>query len=214
MLSTQRIVLASGNTGKLKELQSLLQPLGASLISQSELGITDIEETGLTFIENALLKARHASEVSGLPAIADDSGLAVNALAGAPGLYSARYAADTVGAEQWAAMPRQARDDFNNTKLLLALRDLPDDKRGAAFHSVIVYLRHAHDPVPIVCHGIWHGRILQTAYGQGGFGYDPLFYVASQDCSAAQLPADVKNALSHRGKAMHQLLAQLSAVPD
>ena len=209
-LTGQRIVLASGNQGKLQELQQLLAPLGAELLPQTELGISDAEETGLTFIENAILKARHASAISGLPALADDSGLAVDALGGAPGIYSARYAASDTGSD-WANMARQSRDAANNHKLLHALQDVPDADRGAAFHCVLVYIRHAEDPVPIVCHGQWQGRILTATHGDGGFGYDPLFYVEQSQCSSAQLSPAQKNQLSHRGQALRLLLQQLTS---
>lgn len=199
----RKIVLASSNAGKLNELQQLLQPLGAQLISQATLAIEDAEETGLTFIENAIIKARHASEQSGLPAIADDSGLAVDALAGAPGIYSARYAGVDGDREQ--------RDQANNHKLLTQLQSVPDAQRSAQFHCVLVYLRHAADPVPIVCHGRWHGRILHTPAGEGGFGYDPLFYVPDLQCSSAQLSAAQKNQISHRARAMQMLLQQLTS---
>jgi len=199
----RKIVLASSNAGKLTELQQLLQPLGAQLISQAALDIEDAEETGLTFIENAIIKARHASEQSGLPAIADDSGLAVDALGGAPGIYSARYAGVDGGREQ--------RDQANNRKLLTQLQSVPDAQRSAQFHCVLVYLRHTADPVPVVCHGRWHGRILHTPAGEGGFGYDPLFYVPDLQCSSAQLSAAQKNQISHRAQAMQMLLQQLTS---
>ncbi|ALO44849.1 RdgB/HAM1 family non-canonical purine NTP pyrophosphatase [Pseudohongiella spirulinae] len=208
-LKGQRIVLASGNQGKLQELQQLLEPLGAELIPQTELGISDADETGLTFIENAILKARHASAISGLAALADDSGLAVDALGGAPGIYSARYAAADVG-PAWANMTRQTRDAANNHKLLHALQDVTEAERSAAFHCVLVYIRHADDPVPIVCHGQWQGRILTAAHGEGGFGYDPLFYVEQTQCSSAQLLPAQKNELSHRGQALRMLVQQLT----
>lgn len=199
-----RIVLASGNQGKLRELQQLLQPLGVDLVTQQTLGIDDAEETGLTFIENAIIKARHASDASGLPALADDSGLAVDALGGAPGIYSARFSESAD-----AGADRATRDAANNRKLLTLLADVPDSKRGAQFHCVLVYLRHAADPTPIVCHGVWQGRILSAPAGEGGFGYDPLFYVPSMDCSSAQLSAQHKNNISHRAIAMQALLQQL-----
>lgn len=199
----QKIVLASGNAGKLKELQSMLSGLPVTIVAQSELGIDDAEETGLTFIENAIIKARHASAVSGLPAVADDSGLAVDALGGAPGIYSARY----------AELPPQIkgfeRDEANNNKLLAALRDTPDDQRGAQFHCVLVFMRHAADPTPLVCHGQWHGSILHAAAGAGGFGYDPLFLVPGRGCSSAELSPAEKNQISHRAQASQLLLSAL-----
>lgn len=196
---TQQLVLATGNKGKVAELSQLLAPLQLSVVPQTELGVTDADETGLTFIENALIKARHAALVTGLPAIADDSGLAVDALAGAPGIYSARYAGEA------------ASDQANIDKLLAAMAQVPDGKRGAQFHCVLVYLRHAEDPTPLVCHGIWHGVITHQAAGSGGFGYDPVFYVASEGCTSAELSRERKQQLSHRGKALTQLMAQIAA---
>ncbi|HDZ08817.1 RdgB/HAM1 family non-canonical purine NTP pyrophosphatase [Pseudohongiella sp.] len=204
---SKRIVLASGNAGKLRELQQLLQPLHVELVTQQSLGIGDADETGLTFIENAILKARHASDASSLPALADDSGLSVDALGGAPGIYSARFA-DMTG-DCPADADRGTRDAANNRKLLGLLEGLPEDKRSAQFHCVLVYLRHAADPTPIVCHGVWHGRILPAPTGEGGFGYDPLFHVPSMACSSAQLSAEQKNAISHRAIAMQSLIQQL-----
>jgi XTP/dITP diphosphohydrolase len=201
----QKIVLASSNVGKLKELQSLLSALPVDIIAQSEFGVHDADETGLTFIENAIIKARHASAITGLPAIADDSGLALDALGGAPGIYSARYA------QLPADIKGLARDEANNSKLLEALRDTPDSQRGAQFHCVLVFMRHAADPTPLVCHGQWHGTILHTAAGAGGFGYDPLFLVPERGCSSAELSAAEKNRISHRAQASQLLLAALSA---
>lgn len=199
----QTIVLASGNLGKLKELQLLLAALPVNIIAQSGFGVDDADETGLTFIENAIIKARHASAITGLPAIADDSGLAVDALGGAPGIYSARYA------ELPAAIKGLERDQANNSKLLAALRDTPNQQRGAQFHCVLVFLRHAADPTPLVCHGQWHGSILHAAAGEGGFGYDPVFLVPERGCSSAELSATEKNRISHRAQASQQLLAAL-----
>jgi len=201
----QKIVLASSNIGKLKELQSMLAALPVNIIAQSELGVVDAEETGLTFIENAIIKARHASAITGLPSIADDSGLAVDALGGAPGIYSARYA------QLPADIKGLALDQANNTKLIEALRDIPDHQRGAQFHCVLVFMRHAADPTPLVCHGQWHGSILQAAAGAGGFGYDPLFLVPDHGCSSAELSTNEKNRISHRAQACQLLLAALSA---
>lgn len=197
-----RIVLASGNEGKLRELQQLLANLDVELVTQKSLAIPDAEETGLTFIENAILKARHASNASGLPALADDSGLAVDALGGAPGIYSARYAncSDT---------ERDVRDAANNQKLLRLLDGVPQTERTAHFNCVLVYLRHAQDPTPVVCHGVWSGTILSAPAGEGGFGYDPLFYVPALALSSAQLSAEQKNLISHRARAMQQLIQQL-----
>jgi len=201
----QKIVLASSNIGKLKELQSMLAALPVNIIAQSELGVVDAEETGLTFIENAIIKARHASAITGLPSIADDSGLAVDALGGAPGIYSARYA------KLPANVKGLALDQANNTELIEALRDIPDQQRGAQFHCVLVFMRHAADPTPLVCHGQWHGIILQAAAGAGGFGYDPLFLVPDHGCSSAELSTNEKNRISHRAQACQLLLAALSA---
>jgi XTP/dITP diphosphohydrolase len=200
-----KIVLASGNEGKLHELQQLLRSLNVELVTQKSLRIDDADETGLTFIENALLKARHASAASGLPALADDSGLAVDALGGAPGIYSARFADSPDNAD------RATRDTANNQKLLRSLDGLTEAERSAQFHCVVVYLRHAADPTPLIAHGIWQGRILPVPAGEGGFGYDPLFYVAAMDCSSAQLSAEQKNTISHRAIAMKSLIQQLSS---
>lgn len=197
-----RIVLASGNRGKLAEFRQLLQHSGFDVVPQSEFAVTDCDETGLSFVENAILKARHAAHCTGLPALADDSGLEVDALQGAPGIYSARYA----GASSDV-------DAANNRKLLEALRDVPDARRGARFQCVLVYMRHARDPSPLICQGSWEGRIAMAPRGADGFGYDPLFIVPELGQSAAELPAATKNRLSHRGKAMANLLAALHAAP-
>lgn len=193
-----RCVLASGNAKKAKELTELLAPKGWQVSLQSELGVVQPVEDGLTFVENALIKARAASEQTGLPAIADDSGLVVPALQGAPGIYSARFAGEA------------ASDTENNIKLLSVMHDLVDEQRDAYFVSVIVFLRHAQDPLPIVAQGVWHGRILHQSVGEGGFGYDPLFWVPTHACASAQLAPAVKQRISHRGLAMASLLAQLS----
>lgn len=195
---TQKIVLASGNKGKVAELSQMLAPLQLQVVPQTELGVTDADETGLTFIENALIKARHAALVTGLPAIADDSGLAVDVLGGAPGIYSARYAGEA------------ARDSDNIDKLLAALQHVPPEQRGAQFHCVLVYLRHAEDPTPMVCHGVWHGHISLARSGENGFGYDPVFFVPEENCTSAELSRERKQQLSHRGKALAQLIQQLS----
>lgn len=190
----QQVVLATGNAGKVRELASLLQDFGLAVVAQTELGVDSAEETGLTFIENAILKARHAAKVTGLPAIADDSGLAVDALGGAPGIYSARYA----GAD--------ASDRQNLDKLLKALENVPDGQRQAHFHCVLVYLRHAEDPTPLVCHGSWAGEITRAPAGDGGFGYDPIFFVPEAGKTAAGMSRDEKQAVSHRGQALKLLL--------
>ena len=191
------IVLASSNQGKVREINQVLAGLGVVVRPQGEFNVIDAEETGLTFVENAILKARNAAQHTGLPAIADDSGLEVDALDGAPGIYSARFA----GAG--------ASDQANLEKLLDALRDTPEEKRTARFQCLIVYMQHAKDPTPLICQGSWEGRILTTARGSNGFGYDPVFYVPTHDCSSAELPAETKNQLSHRGQALRKLLAAL-----
>ncbi|TSJ56232.1 XTP/dITP diphosphatase [Atlantibacter subterranea] len=190
----QKVVLATGNAGKVRELASLLRDFGLDIVAQTDLDVESAEETGLTFIENAILKARHAAVITGLPAIADDSGLAVDALGGAPGIYSARYA----GVD--------ASDRQNLEKLLVALNDVPDGQRQAQFHCVLVYLRHADDPTPLVFHGVWPGEITRAPAGEGGFGYDPIFYVPSEGKTAAELTREEKSAISHRGQALKQLL--------
>ena len=191
------LVLASGNAGKLAELRTLLADDGFTLCAQSEFGVPDAEETGLSFIENALLKARHAAAATGLPALADDSGLCVDALGGAPGLYSARYAGPDGNGER------------NIARLLAELEDVADADRGASFHCAIVLLRDATDPRPLVVEGRWRGRILGTPRGAGGFGYDPVFLDPASGLSAAELPAAHKNAVSHRGLALAALRARL-----
>ncbi len=196
--SAQRVVLASGNAGKLRELHALLGGLGIELVSQRELGVSDAEETGLSFVENALLKARHACATTGLPAIADDSGIEVDALNGEPGIYSARFAG--VSGET-----REVADAANNELLLERLAGLKGSERSARFQCIIVYLRHAADPTPLICQGTWEGQILESAAGANGFGYDPLFYVPTHDCASAALTPETKNTLSHRGQALEQL---------
>ncbi|QOW23252.1 RdgB/HAM1 family non-canonical purine NTP pyrophosphatase [Novilysobacter avium] len=195
-----RIVLASGNSGKLAEFNRLFAEAGIAFVAQGDLGVEDIEETGLSFVENALLKARHASRVTGLPALADDSGLCVDALGGAPGLYSARYAGEPGDAAR------------NIDKLLQALEDLPAVQRGAHFHCTLVLLRHAEDPAPLIAQGDWRGRILDRPRGSGGFGYDPVFMDDMHGVSAAELEPSVKNTCSHRGRALRELQRQLAAL--
>mgnify|MGYP001825554216 FL=1 len=195
---TQRIVLASSNTGKVKEFSELLAGHDITVVPQTDFGVPDADETGLTFVENAILKARNAAAHTGLPAIADDSGLEVDFLNGAPGIYSARYA-------------RAGGSGANNEKLLQALSGVDNALRGARFQCLLVYIRHADDPTPIICQGTWEGRILGTVQGEAGFGYDPLFYVPDEACSAAELAAERKNEISHRGQALRCLLAALSA---
>ncbi|HBS19079.1 MULTISPECIES: RdgB/HAM1 family non-canonical purine NTP pyrophosphatase [Halomonadaceae] len=194
MNAANTLVLASGNSGKLKEFNQLLSPLGLDVRPQAEFGVHDVEETGLTFVENALLKAREASRVSGLPALADDSGLEVDALNGAPGIYSARYAGE----------PKS--DQRNNEKLLAALSECAEGQRTARYWCVLVYLRHAEDPVPVIVQRSWEGEVLAHPRGEGGFGYDPLFWLPDQGMSVAELPSETKNRLSHRGRALHALV--------
>lgn len=197
MTEPRKLVLASNNPGKLRELRALLAPLGWQVISQGELGVTEAEEPACTFVENALLKARHASLATGLPALADDSGLAVAALDGAPGVRSARYAGEG------------ASDAQNNARLLADLEDVDDAQRQALFHCVLVMIEHAQDPTPVISHGTWPGTILRAPAGTEGFGYDPLFYVPEKGCSAAQLDAEEKSRLSHRGRALRELVERL-----
>lgn len=191
-----KIVLASGNTGKLKEFSALLSGLDMDVIPQSDFKLSEAEETGLTFVENAIIKARHACLHTNLPAIADDSGIEVDALNGAPGIYSARYSGLGASNQQ------------NLEALLSALKDTPEPQRTARYQCVIVYLRHAEDPTPIICQASWEGKILLTPTGNGGFGYDPIFWVEAENCSAAELTAQKKHAVSHRGKAIRQFLNQ------
>ncbi len=190
------LVLASGNPGKLREFEQLLGPLGMQVRPQSDFAVPEVEETGLTFVENALLKAREASRVSGLPALADDSGLEVDALDGAPGIYSARYAGE----------PKS--DERNNARLLEALAEVPEGARSARYWCVLVHLRHPEDPVPRIVQCSWEGEILAHPRGEGGFGYDPLFWLPDQGMSVAELPAAEKNRLSHRGRALQALVEQ------
>lgn len=195
MTDPRIVVLASGNAGKLRELGRVLSPLGVELKSQAEFAVPEVEENGLSFVENAIIKARAAAQHSGLPAIADDSGLEVDYLQGAPGIYSARYSGQG--------------DAGNNQKLLEALSDVPEQQRGARFQCVLVYMRHGADPTPLVCQASWEGRILMQPRGEQGFGYDPLFYVPDQQCSSAELPSEVKNRISHRARASVLLLEAL-----
>ena len=192
-----RVVLASNNKGKVKELGQMLSGLNMEVLPQSEFNIQDADETGLTFVENAIIKARHAASISGLPAIADDSGLEVDALNGAPGIYSARYAGENTN------------DEKNLLKLLDDLKDVPESERTARFQCLLVYLRHANDPTPLICQGTWEGVITTAPQGKNGFGYDPVFFVPDYNCTSAQLSPEQKNKLSHRGKALQQLVTQL-----
>lgn len=196
------IVLASNNAGKIKEFNALLSDMGIDVKPQSEFNVEEAEETGLSFIENAILKARHACAQTGLPALADDSGIEVDYLNGAPGIYSARFAGE------------HGNNDANNALLLEKLAGVPELERTARFHCVLAYMRHKDDPIPQVFHGVWEGRILTSTEGQEGFGYDPLFYVPECACSAASLPKEIKNQISHRGKALKQLLAAFRQSPS
>lgn len=197
MSAVNTLVLASGNAGKLNEFNQLLSPLGFDVRPQADFGVLDVEETGLTFVENALLKAREASLVSGFPALADDSGLEVDALHGAPGIYSARYAGE----------PKS--DEKNNQKLLAALSECAEGQRSGRYWCVLVYLRHPEDPVPVIVQRSWEGEILAHPRGTGGFGYDPLFWLPDQGMSVAELPSESKNRLSHRGRALQGLVELL-----
>lgn len=192
------IVLASNNPGKVREFNELLAGHHIEVVPQSKYQVPDVEETGLTFVENAIIKARNAALHTGLPAIADDSGIEVDALNGAPGIYSARYAG------------KGANDRTNLEKLLLDLSDVPEAERTARFQCLMVFMRHANDPTPLICQGTWEGRILFAPRGDNGFGYDPVFYVPTHDCSSAELPPEIKNSLSHRGQALRKLVAALS----
>jgi len=194
---SRRIVLASNNAGKVREIGQLLSAQDIEVLPQSEFGIPEADETGLTFVENAILKARHAAHLASLPAVADDSGIEVDALNGAPGIYSARFAG--IGAS----------DNENLQKLLEELKDVPEAERTARFQCLMVYMRHDNDPTPIICQGTWEGRILIEPRGSAGFGYDPVFYVPTHDCASAELSPEEKNRLSHRGQAIRQLVAAL-----
>ncbi|MBD1572449.1 XTP/dITP diphosphatase [Vibrio sp. S17_S38] len=198
----KKLVLATGNQGKVKEMASLLADFGFEIHAQSEFNLIEAEETGATFIENAIIKARHAAKATGLPAIADDSGLEVDYLKGAPGIYSARYAGE------------DASDKQNLDKLLAAMKDVPAKQRSARFHCVLVLMRHENDPTPLVCHGEWEGEILTEAMGENGFGYDPIFWVPEDNCSSAQLEPVRKKQLSHRGKALKKLFTALTEAPN
>jgi len=195
--SKMAMVIASGNPGKLKELKAMLAPLGWQVRSQGEWLIEEAEENGLSFIENALIKARHAAEHCGLPALGDDSGLVVDALNGAPGIFSARYAGEN------------ADDAANNAKLLSALKDVPGPERTAHFYCAMAFVRNPDDPAPLLAIGQWQGRILHAPRGSGGFGYDPLFWLEEQQCASAELSPGEKNRLSHRGQALAAMVEQL-----
>lgn len=200
-----KVVLASSNAGKLRELELLLSPLGLELSLQTELGVTDAEETGLTFVENAILKARHAAVATGLPALADDSGLEVDALNGRPGIYSARF----------AKLEGAGQGDQDNNKLLLAKLDgLPEAQRSARFRCALVLFRFPEDPAPIIAEGAWPGHILEAPRGDHGFGYDPLFFASKEHQAVAEMPAEEKARASHRGQALEQLHEKLTRIPS
>lgn len=194
-----KLVLASGNKKKLLELQQLLAPLGWEVLPQSEFDVPEADETGLSFVENAIIKARNACHYTGLPALADDSGIEVDALKGAPGIRSARFAGE------------HGNDGANNALLIQQLQGVPEDERSARYQALLVFMQHAADPTPIICQGSWEGRIIDTPRGDNGFGYDPHFYLPELDKTAAELDAASKNAISHRGRALAQLLERLSA---
>ncbi|QTH72439.1 XTP/dITP diphosphatase [Pseudoalteromonas xiamenensis] len=194
----KQLVLATGNQGKVKELASMLDAFNIEVLPQSTFDVPEVAETGTTFVENAIIKARHAAKITGLPAVADDSGLEVDALNGAPGVYSARFAGD------------DASDADNIAKLLQELGDNPS--RSARFWCVLVFMKHADDPTPVICQASWEGEISLTPNGHGGFGYDPVFYVPSLDCTAADLSKVQKNAISHRGQALKQLAEKLKVM--
>ncbi len=194
---SKKVVLASSNTGKLREFFRILGNAGFEIIAQSEYNVLDVPETGLTFVENAIIKARNAAQQTGLPALADDSGIEVDALNGRPGIYSARYSGEG--------------DDANNLKLLEEMKNVPDDERTARFRCCIVYMRHAEDPSPLIADASWEGMIMRKISGTNGFGYDPLFFVPTHGTSSAELAPDVKNSISHRGKALEQILQLMTA---
>lgn len=196
-------VLASGNAGKLAEFSRLLEPLSITVRPQGEFGVSDADETGLSFIENAILKARHAAAATSLPALADDSGVVVDALNGEPGIYSARFSARAGGA---------SGDSANIDYLLERLNGVPEAERSAHYYCLLAFVRHANDPTPLIAEGRWDGRILTERVGTGGFGYDPVFYVPGQNCTAAQLESTLKNRLSHRGQAMAAFMPRLQAL--
>ena len=196
--STEKIVLASNNVGKIREINQLLSRQGIEVLPQKDFTSEEAVEDGLSFVENAIKKARFAARASGLPAIADDSGIEVDALHGQPGIYSARYAG------------KDASDRQNLEKLLESLKGVEDAQRSARFQCLMVYVRHQNDPVPVICQGTWEGKILTAPQGENGFGYDPVFFVPEENCSAAQLSPERKNSLSHRGKALKQLVKKLT----
>jgi len=198
MKKIKKIVLASGNAGKVREINKLFAASGIEIVPQSDFNVPDVPETGTTFVENAIIKARHAAQCTGLPAIADDSGIEVDALDARPGVYSARYAGDN------------ASDTDNNNKMLEELQGVPDEERTARYQCLLVFMRSHTDPVPIITQGSWEGRILHAPEGDGGFGYDPIFYIPSQNCSGGNLPLEIKNTMSHRAIALHAMLDEFN----
>jgi XTP/dITP diphosphohydrolase len=196
MSKINKIVLASGNAGKVREINKLFADCGINIVPQSEFNVVEVPETGTTFVENAIIKARHAAKCTGLPAISDDSGIEVDELNARPGVYSARYAGEN------------ASDLDNNTKMLTELKGIPDDKRTARYWCILVFMRHENDPVPIITQASWDGRILEAPQGDGGFGYDPIFYVPTHDCSGGELALEEKNKISHRARALQAMLEE------
>lgn len=190
----RKIVLASGNAGKVREINKLFADSGIEVVPQSDYDVPEVAETGTTFVENAIIKARHAAEITGLPTIADDSGIEVDALGARPGVYSARYSGSN------------ASDSDNNSRMLAELKGLADRERSARYQCILVFMRSATDPVPIITQGSWEGRILQEPRGDGGFGYDPIFFVPTHNCSGGELPLEVKNTISHRAQALEAML--------
>jgi len=197
MPDSNQLVLASNNAGKVREVGQILAELNLDVMPQGDFGVSEVPETGTTFVENAIIKARHAAEVTGLPAVADDSGLVVDALNGEPGVWSARYAGEG------------GSDQANLNKMVEQLADTPDEQRSARFLCLMVFMRHASDPTPVIAQGVWEGTISRESAGDNGFGYDPVFWVAEHGCTAAQLSAEVKNSLSHRGQALRSLVAAM-----
>ena len=190
----RKIVLASGNAGKVREINRLFADSGIEVVPQSEYDVAEVAETGTTFVENAIIKARHAAQCTGLPAIADDSGIEVDALDSRPGVYSARYAGPS------------ATDTDNNSKMLAELKGLPNSERSARYQCILVFMRNANDPVPIITQGTWEGHIMQEPRGDGGFGYVPIFFVPTHNCTGGELPLEVKNTISHRAQALEAML--------
>lgn len=199
MHKIKQIVFASSNAGKIKEINEIFSQINIEVIPQSEFKVPDVDETGLTFIENAILKARHCAQYTSLPTLADDSGLSIDALKGAPGIYSARYSG--IHGDQEGAID----------KVLNELENVKKENRGASFHSFLALMQHKNDPTPLMSHGQWHGEILFERQGKGGFGYDPIFYVPTHQCSAAEFLPEIKNKISHRGQAIQKLLLQLKS---